>query len=626
MDYKSLANLGTDLTTFQANQLQGLNQQISVGAGAPEVITLKRDVWETIPKQHFEEMYRLSKLTGVTPSVHAPMIDPTGLVHGIYSESARKSEERLVEDVVEKAHMIGPDRNIIVNIHSDILGKGTVWRKTLYENLMKDKELVDSLSKSLFGEPYNKLSNEQKEVIKKEMQKEITFGVDKETGQLVPIKSEIKYYPEGKQLWTPERSLRNANLTQWMQEVETLHQHEFRLIELEKELKERKYVSGLEGYQKTILTHADSEIAALYDKLQKHSLLEDQNWNKLPDPLKKKLQNERNRYLEMKKRQLETTNKLKEQMKSLSQQYHEAVKKGRTNEAKLALYLMDEAEKKKLSSWSNFFAETVENGLLTPKRIVPLEEFEVDVASKTFAEAAAHSLFDVAKGDVNKAPVISIENPPAQQFTLARADELNKLVEESRRQAVNLFTKRGMSKSQAEKAAEKLIGITWDVGHINMLRQGGYNEKDILKETEKIAKKVKHIHLTDNFGTVDSHLVPGMGNVPIKEMQQIIKKAGFKGTSIIESGGFISQFKASPWPYVLDFMNSPIYEFDAAPSWGPSIYKYETGYAGFVPGYGNILPSQHFAMYGAGFALPPALGALTPGERKKSEFSGTPMS
>ena len=29
---------------------------------------------------------------------------------------------------------------------------------------------------------------------------------------------------------------------------------------------------------------------------------------------------------------------------------------------------------------------------------------------------------------------------------------------------------------------------------------------------------VKHLHLTDNFGYADTHLPPGMGNVPIKGM------------------------------------------------------------------------------------------------------------
>ena len=291
----------------------------------------------------------------------------------------------------------------------------------------------------------------------------------------------------------------------------------------------------------------------------------------------------------------------------------------------LAIAMQSKLQRERVDNWSNFFAQ-VSHREYPPERIIPLEQFEIKKAAKTFAEAAEHSLFKAAKGDLNKAPIISIENPPAMQFGLSRADEMKKLVTKSRENAVELFMKKGMGKSEAEHAAEKIIGVTWDVGHINLLKKGGYKDKDILEETKKIAPYVKHMHLTDNFGTQDSHLVPGMGNVPLEEIQKEIDAAGFKGKSIIEAGGFIANFKASPWPYVLDHMDSPIYEFDAAATWRPAIYKFETGSAGYPVGYGNIFPPQHFAMYGAGFLLPPTLGAVTPGESKKSEFSGTPMS
>jgi len=633
MDYKSLANLGTDLTTFQANQLQGLNQQISVGAGSPEVITLKRDVWETIPKQHFEEMRRLSKLTGVTPSVHAPMIDTSGLGMGMYSEEARKSEERIIEDVIEKAHLMAPDRNIIVNIHSDILRKGTIWRKNLIEHLPKEKrrEILDNLSKSLFAKPYSKLTSEEKGLIEKELQKEVTFGVDKETGQVVPIKFDLKYVPSTEpgekykiEVWTPLRRLQSMNATQWMNEVETLHQQEFRLREILDRLKKGENVEGLEGYMQTIFTHTNSEIEELFHKLKSHSIYEDRNWNRLSEEEKKILAKRKEKYDEFVKKQLEAYQEIKRKMKEFAKREAEALSAGRENEAKLMAHKLITLERENLNKWTKFFAETVRN--FTPARIEPLERFELEKASQTFAEAAEHS-FSVAKGDLNRAPIISIENPPAQQFELSRAEQLKELVENARKKTAELLMKKHkLSEQQAKQAAEKLIGVTWDVGHINMLRQGGFTEKDILEETKKIAKHVKHLHITDNFGTADSHLVPGAGNVPIKKIQDILAKEGFKGKSIIESGGFISHFKTSPWPYVLDEMNSPIYEFDASPTWGPSFYSYFFGSASYPVGYGNILPSQHFSMYGAGFLLPPTFGAQTPGESKKSEFSGTPMS
>ena len=54
--------------------------------------------------------------------------------------------------------------------------------------------------------------------------------------------------------------------------------------------------------------------------------------------------------------------------------------------------------------------------------------------------------------------------------------------------------KLGMKASKiTKKQAEKLIGVTWDVGHINMIRRLGYGKKDVVKETKKIAPYVKHI-------------------------------------------------------------------------------------------------------------------------------------
>ena len=75
-DYQSFGNMGTNLHPGQGNQLQQLNQMINTGAGGAEVITLQRNIWETIPKQHFEEMRRLSILSGVEPSIHAPLVEP----------------------------------------------------------------------------------------------------------------------------------------------------------------------------------------------------------------------------------------------------------------------------------------------------------------------------------------------------------------------------------------------------------------------------------------------------------------------------------------------------------------------------------------------------------------------
>lgn len=99
-----------------------------------------------------------------------------------------------------------------------------------------------------------------------------------------------------------------------------------------------------------------------------------------------------------------------------------------------------------------------------------------------------------------------------------------------------------MSENEAKKQAEKFIGATWDVGHINMLRKFGYEEKDIIKEAEAVAPYIKHVHLSDNFGFEHTELPMGMGNVPLKEiMEKLGKKVLMQERlSKLQLGGNIS--------------------------------------------------------------------------------------
>ena len=50
-----------------------------------------------------------------------------------------------------------------------------------------------------------------------------------------------------------------------------------------------------------------------------------------------------------------------------------------------------------------------------------------------------------------------------------------------------------------------------------------FTEKDVVKESEKIAPFVKHVHLSDNFGLEHTELPMGMGNVPMKEILKLSK-------------------------------------------------------------------------------------------------------
>ena len=155
-----------------------------------------------------------------------------------------------------------------------------------------------------------------------------------------------------------------------------------------------------------------------------------------------------------------------------------------------------------------------------------------------------------------------------------------------------------------------------------MLRKTGFNEKDLIEETKKIAPLVKHVHLTDNFGYSDSHLAPGMGNVPIKKILKELEKTGRldEMRKIVEAGGFVQHFKQSPHSWTLQAMGSPIYGMKEGPSWNHSVVPS----GGYFGGYGTLNPQQHHSIYGAGFTtMPVELGGQMQGGQ--SRFDGAPM-
>ncbi|HTZ41850.1 MAG TPA: sugar phosphate isomerase/epimerase, partial [Candidatus Omnitrophota bacterium] len=250
-----------------------------------------------------------------------------------------------------------------------------------------------------------------------------------------------------------------------------------------------------------------------------------------------------------------------------------------------------------------------------PEVYRPVDDFAIDKTATTFANVALAGY----KKFGPTAPIVSVENPPAG-FGLARGEDLKNLIEKARAKFVETAVKGGMSESEARSAAEKTLGVTWDVGHINMLRKYGYSEKDIIKESEKIAPVLKHVHLSDNFGFEHTELPMGMGNVPIKEIMEKLGEKGYEAAKVIEAGQWWQHFKASPFQPTLETFGSPIYGIKMQPYWNQAV-----GTEGYFSGYGQMLPSINYETMGSGFSMLPAeLG----GQRQtagRSRLSGNPM-
>jgi hypothetical protein len=256
----------------------------------------------------------------------------------------------------------------------------------------------------------------------------------------------------------------------------------------------------------------------------------------------------------------------------------------------------------------------------TPQIYKPIREFAIDKSAETFGNVA----FKAYEKFGTDAPIISIENPPAGSG-LNRAEDLKAVVEASRKKlATQLVEKEGLSEYEAKEQAEKLIGATWDVGHINMIRKFGYEKEDVVSETATIAPYVKHVHLSDNFGLEHTEIPMGMGNVGMKEHLSELKKAHgdkLKELKMVsETGNWFEPFGTVPFVETLQAFGSPIYGMHMSPSWSQSVAR---GPIPYSSGYGNTLPDVHFQTYGAGFSmLPPELGGQMGG---RSRMSGNPM-
>lgn len=594
-----------------ANQLAELGKRLNEGVKNVEVGALSQQVFDAIPKQHFEEMRRLSKMGGVELTMHAPLTDPAGFTERGWAEHSRNLAGQEFKDVIERAHKLNPSGDMTVNFHSSGGGvAATVWEK-------KEK-----------GKP------EEKQFIS---------AVNTRTGEIKPIQREKMDWLTGEKIMTPQDKLDNLNHVSWDQDIMQImsmkHQKDeinnqqmrwrtqspqgLKLLELEMKKKkgtltsQEKMMRGelskedkfFDAHREEIDSVMNSQLNSLYndykhytesnsDEVRKNKGYHNENLKMFEKV--KKLYKKRNEYVG-------------ERLKSEDKKFKEWLLKNpnipREEIIEKQEGIREEALRKAKEKGYDVSPERLSlmlKGIQAPERFRPVDDVAREKAAETFAGVAVHA-YEKYK---DKAPLISIENV-YPEWTLSRAESLKGMVEDSKKLFINKLKEKGVGEGEAKRIAETKIGVTWDLGHINQLRKYGFTKKDIIKEAEKIGKHVKHIHITDNFGYNDSHLAPGMGNVPIKEqLEAIEKKVGkdeyrrIKG--VIEGGGLFQQFQANPVPYTMDRegINSPFYTYEG-PSWG----DVKDLYSSYMFGFGDVLPDVHFKTQGGGFSmLPKELG------------------
>lgn len=553
------SQLGTTTRVDTANQLGEVIDRLNQGIIPIEVGSVMPEVFEAIPKEQFKEINRMAKLTGAKISVHAPIVEPSGIGDQGWDEASRQLAEKQLISVIDRTAPMNEKGSMPITIHSSAKIPGIEYRITPEGKKVEEK----------------------------------IYAINRETGKITTVlKREEKFLPGTEEMlkgkakpYSPVEELDKLNNSEWDNSISQLMHH--------KEDADKIMSENLDIIPKKILQDV------IQDPVKKLPLL---------DPV----------YQQAYHKILSTDQFLHDTHALLNSLFHKAYKYGTKD------------DKEKLLKASKNFGESLEqnpslpgksqaigNLLNTLKGVHPTlyetaEDFALDKSAKTFANVALYGLEKYQ----DKAPVINIENVPGLAFS--HSEELDRLIKETRRQFIETAVSKGYSKSKAEQEAEKLIGITLDIGHLNIARKEGFTEKDLLNEVKALAKNVKHVHLSDNFGSEHIELPIGMGNVPAKEILAELEKAGYTGRNILEAAHFVQHFKKSPMPYLFEAFGSPIY--GGGPSWNQTTGLIE-GYSG---GFGEMLPQTHYQIFGAGFAqLPKELGGSLTGQG--SRMSGRPM-
>ncbi len=547
------------------------------------------------------------KLSGVKPSVHGPLIDAAGFDEkGNWGQEwGRVGNERRMFDTIEKAAMLDSKGNVPVVFHSAGVGTpGAEFR------------------------PGDKSVGEKGDVMKQGVM------INKDTGQAVQAKEHRSYYlstseedfmkgkdnlDKGGSLMTVKESVDNNNTVEWDEKLKG--------IVIDKGKVDRALGNLWQNAEALHLSNINldnnKDIKTFNETLQKNPLL--QNEMTKAEVL---LENNNLSFRSLFNTAYKYgTDEQRGKLKNLADDWKKDSSKQSSNPFKQQIdssNIQDEYFMKFKDITSRQLIE--KNGKLmsdkrfgAPKVYQEVNEFAVDKAANTFGNLAMRS-YDELGG--SNAPVLAIE-PFHPGAALSSTDDMIKLVGKSRDNfAKQLVDNKGFNKGQAKKIAEEKIGVTWDIGHINMIKKYGFTDKDIVEQTKKIAPMVKHVHLTDNFGYADTHLAPGMGNTPVKKiMEQLEKNGEFdKMRKITEAGAFVQHFKQSPHPLTMAAFGSPIYGMKQGAYWNQAMGM-QGAYSG---GYGNLNPQTHHQYFGAGFTtMPVELGGNMPGG--ESRFGGTPM-
>ncbi len=612
-DYKtgyseSAGNFGATTDPRTSNQIKAVSDKIASGVKNVEVTAIQLEVLDYIPKQHLDEIRRLKDLVGVDLTFHGPLVEPTGITKQGWDESQRVEAEKKMISAVQRGHQLDDKGNIVITFHSGVSG----------------------------FQPETRIYDAEK---KKDVVTNVMF-VDEQTGQFGNISMNEKRYFPGEEREPGDPGENNEHVKQELQKI-SKEEWSKKLQNLNYHANQGKLIIGRALHPTESASLEEKKLTekpdALLSYYEKYSDPEVQKQIKSLGPVYAKVVTDK--IQEIAHGDINLRDAYNELKNLFNQAYGAAEKnvviqegdsKKRAQEDLARLNALKEELKplvKDIENPKNIdkFAHEIINGvnilrsISSPENRRPMIDFARDKASDTFSNVAfqAFKEFGYNKSK-DTTPIISIENPPAGSAPFDRAKDLKELIIDSQKKfAAKAVKELGMSEKQAIAQAEKIIGATWDVGHINMIRKFGYGEKDTIKEAKIIAPYVKHVHLSDNFGLEHTELPMGMGNVATKDILSLHENFK-KAKKIIETGGWFKDFKQTPFRETLAAFGSPLYSTQMSPAWNQAAFAS----SGYFSGYG-FNPDIHHSMYGSGFSgLPVELGGQIQG---RSRVSGTPM-
>jgi len=553
----SAGMLGATTNPGTANQVAEVMAKLNEGMKTIELTAEigQGGAFEQVPQEQFKEINRLAKLSGMTPTMHAPKIDPAGFERGeqgtSWSENSRQEAERKLLDSIRRIRDANPTGNFNVTIHaSNMPGLETKWvtedgkqkeipmlqyvvdvssgnvgavqRQELFKpqegteiKISTPEDRIKKINENNWNQSMVKLM-ESKRVIEthfpyaletnKEMDEEYQNNIKRivaaknqeASRELMEIQDKMK---EG--ILSREEAEERSRMAvdQVFDERNRLAQNAQANLEKTKEMKMSHLRDASHYYD-----NMQNEVEVMYNDFQKDLVNRQEKLKRISD--EKKRQEKADEIAEMKKILTDISKDWQKKVPELKKLGEEI--KSSKNDPKKILEIEEKMVLRKRDLMNKSIEELEKMRRIAPQEIiVPLEEFARDKTVDTFSNIAMKAYKEW--GD--KAPIIAIENwEPNMAFS--RADQLKNLIKETRESFIHKAEKGGLSREKAEAAAERMIGATWDVAHINLLRRQGATEKDVVKETGIIAPYVKKMHIVDNFGYTDAHLPIGWGMFP----------------------------------------------------------------------------------------------------------------